>query len=205
MKKNREMIVDYLLTEKEVIDGLDIGKINTVFAILDDCLKNGKKIYVFGNGGSGSTASHIANDFDKAIFKATDKRFNVTCLSDNMPLVLAIANDVGYEYIFLYQLIGRLTPDDVVIAISGSGNSKNIINAVQYARECDAMVIGFTGYDGGKLRELANYSLDTNIHNMQITEDIHLILEHLFISMFYEKYGLADDKKLVRKLTEGNK
>ena len=202
---NREKIKEYLEKEKEVIDSLDIRAINMVFSVLDDALQNNKKIYVIGNGGSGSTASHIANDFDKMLLRGTDKRFDVVCLSDNMPLTLAIANDVGYEYIFMYQLIGRLQPEDVIIAISGSGNSMNIINAVEYARKRRNMIIGFTGFDGGKLKKLSDFSIDTNIDNMQITEDIHLIIEHLLVSMFYEKYGLADDKKLVRKLTEGNK
>ncbi len=202
---NREQIKAYLEKEKEVIDNLDVRAINTVYSVLDNALQNNRTIYVIGNGGSGSTASHIANDFDKMILKTTEKRFNVVCLSDNMALTLAIANDVGYEYIFMYQMIGHIKPDDVVIAISGSGNSKNIINAVDYAKKQGAMVIGFTGFDGGKLKKMANYSLDANIDNMQITEDVHLILEHLIVSMFYENYGLADDKKLVRKVTEGNK
>ena len=202
---NREKIKEYLRKEKEVIDNLDVGTINMVFSILDDALQNNRKIYVIGNGGSGSTASHLTSDFDKMILKNTDKRFNVTCLSDNMALTLAIANDVGYDYIFMYQMIGHINPNDIVIAISGSGNSMNVINAVDYAKECGAMIIGLTGFDGGKLKNKSNYSVDTNIDNMQITEDIHLILEHMLVSMFYEKYGLADDKKLVRKLTEGNK
>ncbi len=202
---NRDKIKEYLQKEKEVIDNLDIKSINMVFSILDDALQNGRKIYVIGNGGSGSTASHIANDFDKMLLKTTNKRFDVVCLSDNMPLTLAIANDVGYEYIFMYQLIGRIKPTDIVLAISGSGNSMNIINAVDYAKQYGATIIGFTGFDGGKLKKKADYSLDANIDNMQITEDIHLILEHLLVSMFYDKYDLTDDKKLVRKLTEGNK
>ena len=202
---NRDKIKEYLEKEKEVIDNLDVRAINTVYSVLDDALQNNRTIYVIGNGGSGSTASHIANDFDKMILKTTEKRFNVVCLSDNMALTVAIANDVGYEYIFMYQMINHIKPDDVVIAISGSGNSENIINAVDYAKKQGAMVIGFTGFDGGKLKKMANYSLDTNIDNMQITEDIHLILEHLIVSMFYENYGLADDRKLVKKLTEGNK
>ena len=202
---NRDKIKKYLQKEKEVIDNLDVRAINMVYSVLDNALQNNRKIYVIGNGGSGSTASHIVNDFGKMIFNTTAKRFDVTCLSDNMPLALAIANDVGYEYIFVYQLIGHINPNDVVIAISGSGNSENIINAACYAKKCGAMVVGFTGYDGGKLKKIADYSVDSNIDNMQITEDIHLILEHLLVSMFYENYGLADDKKLVRKITEGNK
>lgn len=205
MTGNGAKIREYFEKEKQVIDNLDIKTINMIFSVLDDALQNNRTIYVIGNGGSGSTASHIANDFDKMILKTTDKRFDVVCLSDNMALTLAIANDVGYEYVFMYQLIDRMTSHDIVIAISGSGNSKNIINAVDYARKCGATIIGFTGYDGGKLKKMADISLDTNIDNMQITEDIHLILEHLLVSLFYDKYGLVDDKKLVRRLLEGNK
>ena len=202
---NRDQIKEYLQKEKEVIDGLDVRAINMVYSVLDNALQNGRTVYVIGNGGSGSTASHLASDFDKMILKTTNKRFNIVSLSDNMALTLAIANDVGYEYVFMYQMIDHIKPDDVVIAISGSGNSMNIINAVDYAKKEGATIIGFTGFDGGKLKGKSDYSIDANIDNMQITEDIHLIIEHLLVSMFYENYGLADDKKLVRKLTEGKK
>ena len=202
---NRDQIKEYLQKEKEVIDGLDVRAINMVYSVLDNALQNGRTVYVIGNGGSGSTASHLASDFDKMILKTTNKRFNIVSLSDNMALTLAIANDVGYEYVFMYQMINHIKPDDVVIAISGSGNSMNIINAVDYAKKEGATIVGFTGFDGGKLKGKSDYSIDANIDNMQITEDIHLIIEHLLVSMFYENYGLADDKKLVRKLTEGKK
>ena len=202
---NRDQIKEYLQKEKEVIDGLDVRAINMVYSVLDNALQNGRTVYVIGNGGSGSTASHLASDFDKMILKTTNKRFNIVSLSDNMALTLAIANDVGYEYVFMYQMIDHIKPDDVVIAISGSGNSMNIINAVDYAKKEGATIVGFTGFDGGKLKGKSDYSIDANINNMQITEDIHLIIEHLLVSMFYENYGLADDKKLVRKLTEGKK
>ena len=159
---------------------------------------------MIGNGGSGSTASHIANDFNKAIFQNTNKVFNFICLNDNMPLVLAIANDEGYEEIYRYQLTDRLTKDDVIIALSGSGNSKNIINAAMYAKSIGALVIGFTGYDGGELKQLADISIDTFIDNMQITEDIHLILEHMIISIFLDTYGKREYKtrKLIKKDSE---
>jgi len=201
---NSDRIKEYLEKEKSVIDNLDIKSINMVFSVLDDALHNNKTVYTFGNGGSGSTASHMVNDFNKALFKSTQCVFNFRCLNDNIPTLLAVANDISYDDVFLYQLMGRLTDNDVIIAFSGSGNSKNIIKAVEYARKCGAIVIGFTGYDGGSLKKMANYSIDTNISNMQITEDVHLMMEHLLISMFYEKYGLVDNKKLVRIFTEGN-
>lgn len=196
MKDSRDMIAKYLLTEKKVIEGLDISKINVVFNVLDDCLKSGRTVYVFGNGGSGATASHMTNDFNKALFKETEMTFKFNCLNDNMPTMLAIANDEGYDEVFLYQLIGRITSQDVVIAFSGSGNSKNVLNAVEYAKECGTQVIGFTGFDGGKLMKLADYNLHINIDNMQITEDVHLMIEHLLISMFYETYGIRKYEKM---------
>ena len=186
---NKERITDYINKEIETLKNLNIDKIDEVIDILDNALKTNKKIYVFGNGGSGSTASHITSDFNKAIFKKIDKRFNFICLNDNIPLMLAISNDVSYEDIFVYQLKGHLNKDDIIIGISGSGNSKNIIKACMYAKEIGSTIIGFTGYNGGKLKEIANYSLDSNINDMQISEDIHLMFEHLMIKLFYEKYG----------------
>ena len=192
-------ITDYVSKEVVILKGLDVPTINKVINILNDCLEKQKKVYVFGNGGSGSTASHMANDFNKTLFNATDNVFNFICLNDNLPTVLAVANDEGYDEIFRYQLIGRLTKDDVIIALSGSGNSKNIINAVEYAKEVGALVIGFTGYDGGKLKQLADISIDTNVDNMQITEDVHLMLEHMIISIFMDTYGIKKYKKRTKK------
>ena len=199
---NRDKIKGYLEKEKEVIDNLDIRMINMVYSVLDDALQNRRRVYTMGNGGSGSTASHMVNDFNKAIFKSIGNVFDFKCLNDNIPTILAVANDIGYDEVFSYQLNNRLTSDDIVIAFSGSGNSKNIINAVEYAKACGAIVVGFTGYDGGKLKKLSNYTIDTNIDNMQITEDIHLMVEHLLISMFYQNYGIKDNKKLTLKKDE---
>lgn len=184
-----ENIKTYLKMEIETLNKLEINKINSVIEILDNALKNNKKIYVFGNGGSGSTASHITSDFNKAIFKDIDNRFNFVCLNDNIPLLMAISNDICYEDIFSYQLKNHLEKDDIIVALSGSGNSKNIVKACMYAKEIGATIIGFTGYDGGKLKELSDISLDANIDNMQISEDTHLMFEHLMISNFYKIYG----------------
>ena len=188
-------INDYINLEISTIKNIDEEKIKKVINILDDALQNEKNIYVFGNGGSGSTASHMYNDFVKAIFEKTSKRFKINCLNDNIPSLLAISNDIGYDEVFRYQLkrcgIGK---DDIIIALSGSGNSRNIINAVMYAKENNSLVIGLTGYDGGELKKLSDYSLDTNINNMRITEDIHLMFNHLIINIFYEMYGVGEYK-----------
>ena len=202
MKSSKDMIIRYFLQEIDVINKLRIDDINKVFGVLDDCLHNGRRVYIFGNGGSGSTATHMTNDFNNALFKETDKTFDFYCLNDNIPTMMAIGNDLEYADIFLYQLIGRLKKDDVVIAISGSGNSENIVRAVTYARDCGAVVVGFTGYDGGKLKQIADYTIDSNVPNMEISEDIHMILDHLLISTFFEKYGRAEKK--VKKLSLKN-
>lgn len=191
-----ELITEYINKETMVLKSLNVDKLSIIINLLLDALENEKRIFVFGNGGSGSTASHIYNDFNKAIFKNTDKRFKVVCLNDNIPIVLAIANDEGYEEVFRYQLKNAcLKKDEIIIALSGSGNSKNIINAINYAKSVGTIVIGFTGYDGGELKKISDYSIDTNICNMQITEDIHLMLEHLIISTFYNLLGKREYEK----------
>jgi D-sedoheptulose 7-phosphate isomerase len=103
-----------------------------------------------------------------------------------MATVMAISNDIGFEEVFRYQLRGRLDSGDLVIAISGSGNSRNVINAVEYAKEQGNKVIGLTGYDGGKLRELSDVSLHVDVMSMQVTEDVHMIFDHLMMAVFYK-------------------
>ena len=128
-------IDEYLERLKNAFDALDRTQIEDVMNVLLKAYEDEKTIYIFGNGGSASTASHYVCDFNKGISEKKDKKFNFVCLNDNIPTMLAIANDYSYEEIFKKQLVGRLKPNDLVIAISGSGNSKNVIKAVEYARE----------------------------------------------------------------------
>ena len=179
-------IREYLQLEIEVIQALDTNAINDVMNLLIEAFEAEKAVYIFGNGGSSATASHFTNDFNKGISECTEKKFRFICLNDNVPTVMAIANDLGFEEIFCFQLRGRLKPGDIVIAISGSGNSPNIINAVEYTRQQGNKVIGITGYNGGKLKTLADASLHVPINSMQITEDIHMIFDHLMMSIFYK-------------------
>jgi D-sedoheptulose 7-phosphate isomerase len=181
----KTQINDYLNMEVEVINSLDVDCINAVMNLLLETFAAEKNIYIFGNGGSSATASHYANDFNKGVSEYTEKKFNFICLNDNMPTVMAIANDIGFEEVFRFQLRGRLKPGDIVIGISGSGNSPNVINAAKYAKNMGNAVVGITGFDGGKLKKLADYSLHVPIESMQITEDIHMIFDHLIMSIFY--------------------
>lgn len=182
----RNDINDYISLEIETLKKLDVDAINEALNLLMETAKKHKRIYVFGNGGSSATASHIQNDFGKGVSEYVEDKFRFQCLNDNVPTVMAIANDIGFEEIFRFQLKGVIEPGDVVIAISGSGNSANVINAVEYAKEQGNKIIGMTGFSGGKLKELSDISLHAPINSMQVTEDIHMIFDHLMMSMLYQ-------------------
>ncbi|MCI8477020.1 MAG: SIS domain-containing protein [Oscillospiraceae bacterium] len=186
MNDYKPQIQSYLEHEIAVLQALDTGEINRVLNLLEQVLERETTIYIFGNGGSAATASHYQNDFNKGISEYTKKKFHFCCLNDNVATLMAIANDISYDEIFRFQLEGRLRPGDLVIAISGSGNSANVVNAVEYAKQHGNQIVGITGYDGGKLRQLADYSLHAPVNSMQITEDIHMIFDHLMMSVFYK-------------------
>ena len=179
-------IRDYIALEREVLDRLDVDALDAALTLLADCMQQERNIYVFGNGGSASTASHFQNDFNKGVSEHTEKKFRFICLNDNVPTIMAVANDIGYEEIFRFQLRGKVKSDDVIFAISGSGNSRNVINAVEYAKSFGCTVIGLTGFSGGRLKELSDISLHVPINSMQITEDVHMVFDHLMMSVFYK-------------------
>jgi Phosphoheptose isomerase len=187
MKAFHENIKDYFQMEIETIRILDIDAINEAMNALVDARDRDAIIYVFGNGGSAATASHFVCDFNKgASEKLNGRKFHFRCLSDNVPILTAIANDISYDDVFLFQLEKLLRPKDLIIAISGSGNSKNIIKAVQYARSLGTPVIGVTGYSGGRLRELSDYSMHVPLEDMQITEDLHMMFDHMMLRVLGE-------------------
>ena len=179
-------IREYIDLEKEVISKLDVDAINDAMNLIMKAYEANKKIYIFGNGGSSATASHYQNDFNKGISEYVEKKSNFTFLNDNMSTNMAIANDIGFEEVFRFQLRNKLEEGDIVIAISGSGNSKNVINAVEYAKEQGNQIIGLTGYTGGKLKELSDISLHADVMSMQVTEDVHMMFDHLIMSIFYK-------------------
>lgn len=184
MLNYKSQIIKYLETEITVIRALDIDAINETINLLIKVLENENIVYIFGNGGSAATASHFQNDFNKGVSEHSQKKFRFQCLNDNIATIMAIANDINYDEIFRFQLRGRLQTGDIVIAISGSGNSNNVLHAVDYAVENGNTVIGVTGYDGGALRKKCNISLHAPINNMQITEDIHMVFDHLMMHIF---------------------
>jgi D-sedoheptulose 7-phosphate isomerase len=184
----KKEISTYLQHEIDTLRLLDVDAINEALNLLQETFENGNTVFVFGNGGSSATASHYQNDFNKGVSEHTEKKFNFLCLNDNVATVMAIANDIGFEEVFRFQLRGHLKPGDVILAISGSGNSKNVINAVEYAKEQGNRIIGLTGFGGGKLRQLSDVSLHVPINSMQITEDIHMVFDHLMMSIFYREF-----------------
>lgn len=179
-------IKNYISLEKEILDKLDVERINETINVLVETQVNGNTVYTIGNGGSASTASHFQNDFNKGISETLEKKFNFHCLCDNVSTMMAIANDMSYEDVFVEQLKGHLKEGDVLLAISGSGNSKNIIKAVEYAKQNGNKVIGLTGYSGGKLKQMCDVSLHVPVNSMQVTEDIHMIFDHLMMSVLYK-------------------
>ena len=182
----KQDIRDYIDCEINTLQKLDVDAINQALNLLLEAYQEHKCIYIFGNGGSSSTASHFENDFNKGVSEPLKTKFRFRCLNDNVATLMAVANDMGFEEVFRYQLTDRIEPGDLVIAISGSGNSKNVINAVEYAKSCGNKIIGITGYDGGKLRRMCDVSLHVPVNSMQISEDVHMIFDHLMMSMFYK-------------------
>ena len=182
----KQDIRDYIACEIETLKKLDVEAINEALNLLLETREKKGMIYIFGNGGSSATASHFQNDFNKGVSEYVENKFRFLCLNDNIATLMAVANDIGFEEVFRFQLKGRLEPNDIVIAISGSGNSKNVINAVEYAKSLGNKIIGITGFGGGKLKQLCNVSLHAPVNSMQVTEDIHMVFDHLMMSMFYK-------------------
>ena len=176
-----KMINEYIEYEIDVLERINRSEINRAINLLEKTRKIGSNVYVFGNGGSAVTALHMENDFNKGVSEKLKKKYKVLCINANMATIMAIANDHGYDKIFEYQLENKLSTDDVIVAISGSGNSCNVITAVKYAKSQGCRIIGMTGYNGGILKNLSDISLHVPIDNMQITEDVHTVLNHLMM------------------------
>ncbi len=174
---------------KHLIDQIDLETINKVINLISNTNKHNSNIYVIGNGGSAATASHMVNDLGVGLSRRGLENFNIQSLSDNIAVCSALANDVGYENIFYEQLKNRISSNDLLIAISCSGNSSNIIKAVEYAKTKNCTIISFTGFDGGKLKGLSdiNLHIQTNKNEYGLVEDLHMIFNHMIYSYFIQK------------------
>lgn len=182
----KEFIQVYTNKLINILENLDIDTIIKIQKELDHTIKNNSKIYIIGNGGSSATASHMANDLGVGLKLREIRNFNIESLGDNSAVCTAIANDIGYENIFYAQIKNKIKSDDLLIAISCSGNSDNIIKAVEYSKSIGTTIIGMTGFSGGKLKELSNinFHIDTEKGEYGLVEDAHMILDHILYSYY---------------------
>lgn len=174
----REFLTEYCAELGRALANLPLERFEELVRLLESAYREEHQVFLIGNGGSGATASHIVCDLNKGVSYGLSKRFRAMCLSDNVATMMAYANDVSYEEIFVEPLKNFLRPGDLVIGLSGSGNSPNVLKAIDYANRHGAHTVGLSGYSGGKLAKLVHTSLVAPLDDMQKSEDTHLILLH---------------------------
>ena len=191
MKKASEHAKEYLTGLKSVLDKLPLDVIDKMMAAIEEAHAQRRQIFVIGNGGSAATASHMMNDLNKGTLghkgDAPWKRFKVIALTDNVSLMTAWANDTNYNTVFAEPLKNLADRGDVLIAISASGNSPNIIAAVEAAKQIGLTVLGLGGFTGGKLAQLADACFVVPSNGYGPVEDVHMILDHIITGYFYAK------------------
>jgi D-sedoheptulose 7-phosphate isomerase len=179
MENAMNPIQDYIRQLHKTLDELPESQIAEVIDLLHQARLSRRQIFVMGNGGSASTASHFVCDLSKNTRDSRFPNYRVIGLSDNMAVFSALANDEGYENVFSQQLASFVQPGDVVIAISASGNSPNVLKAIELANHMGARTVGMTGFNGGKLAGLVEINLHVPSNIIEHVEDLHLMLEHL--------------------------
>lgn len=186
-------VKNYVSNLTTLLNNIDSKNIAEIINLLDNTKG---RIYIIGNGGSAATASHMVNDLGAGLRRRGIRSFDVESLSDNTPVCTALANDIGYENVFYMQLKKRITSKDTLIAISCSGNSENIIKAVNYAKKKHAKILGITGFDGGELKKKSdvNFHVQTPKDEYGLVEDMHMILDHILYS-YYLSTTPAKQKK----------
>lgn len=190
--KKSKVMEQYLGGLRRCLEEMATQNIEEIAGIIYDAHCKGRQVFIMGNGGSAATASHFANDLRKGSTVEGKPRVQATSITDNIALITAIANDEDYSSIFRGQLLDQLKSGDVVIAISSSGNSPNILKAIEYAGSAGAVTIGFAGFGGGKLKELAHKCIVLSSHDYGQVEDAHLSLAHIISYMVKER--LANGK-----------
>jgi D-sedoheptulose 7-phosphate isomerase len=187
-----EKIRAYLDEVSGLVAALPVEHVDRTVERLLEAYDQGRQLFLLGNGGSAATASHLLADFQKCIYMAGGKTFRALAVTDSIPLITAWANDTHYDNVFAEQLRPWVQPGDLVIAFSGSGNSPNVLRAVQVARELGAWVLGLAGYEGGKLKDLVDECIIVPCDNMQRIEDCHMVLGHL---LFWRMMGRIEERK----------
>ena len=179
-----EMIQAYIDWTRTSCDSIDPGQVSRLIDLLMEARKDGRRIFILGNGGSAATASHFCEDLGKCTLRSLDDnlRFKVISLTDNLPYVTAWANDNGYDLVFEQQLRNIGEPGDVVVGISASGNSPNVVRAIEYANTRSMVTVGMTGFSGGKLKDIARHSVHVPISDYGMAENMHMIVVHIIVN-----------------------
>lgn len=170
---------DYLNRLGNVLKTLDPASMDAAVELIEKTWRAGRQIITLGNGGSALTALHFINDWNKSVFLATGIPFYGRSLCDNIGVVMAYSNDISYEDVFIEQLKNVMRPGDLVLGISGSGNSENVLRAVRWANENGGVTLALCGYTGGKLKALAQHNVHADINDMQLSEDVHFFFGHI--------------------------
>jgi len=182
-----EFVAAYRESLFSAINTVDIDAVAAAIQLMNAAREEGRTIFVCGNGGSASTASHFACDIVKGASLGRSKRFRIMALTDSLPTLTAYSNDVGYDCVFAEQLKNFAGPGDLVIAISGSGNSPNVLRALEYANSIGCKTVAMTGRDGGKLGPLAGVQIRVAEPHMGRIEDGHMIVCHMLAYYFMEQ------------------
>ncbi len=177
----------YLLQLGHAVAALPRDRLTALGELLYRAYRNEKQVFTLGNGGSASTASHMAADLAKNTIGPNMRRFHILSLNDNQAMLTAIANDLGYEHVFREQLQSLIRAGDLLIAISGSGNSPNVLNAIRYAQRQSAEVVGILGFDGGKAAAMVDLAIVVPSDHYGVVEDVHLIINHIVVDYFKAK------------------
>ncbi|MBA3974160.1 MAG: phosphoheptose isomerase [Candidatus Solibacter sp.] len=173
------------------IEAIPLDRVQTAIAWIGQALDEGRQIFTCGNGGSASTASHFICDMVKGASYNREKRFRMMALTDSLPTITAYSNDVSYDVVFVEQLRNFACPGDILVSISGSGNSPNVLRAVEYANSIGVKTIGLTGRDGGQLGKLSQLEINVGHPHMGRIEDGHMIVCHMIAYYFMEQAGGA--------------
>lgn len=182
----QEYAKNYLNYLSGLLNKLDLNRIADFINELNDARENENTVFIAGNGGSSATASHMENDFGLDVMKKRNpaKPYRIMSLTNNVPVMTAIGNDNGYENLFLYQLKMHYRPGDKLVVISASGNSVNLVDAVNWVKERGGKTIALTGFDGGKLKEICDIVIHAETPKGEYgpVEDVHMIMDHLIVS-----------------------
>jgi len=185
---------EYLLQLQSVIDRLDTNVVDRLVEAIWSGYLRSRTVFLFGNGGSAALASHLACDLGKGTINGHRKRLRAVCLSDNVPMMTAWANDLNYQEVYAEQLKNLIEPGDMAVAISGSGNSMNVVRGLEVAREAGATTMVLTGYDGGRVKSIADICLIVPSDNMQHIEDAHLCVAHAIFTSVRHRMKQADER-----------